>query len=98
MREALLSENHVDPAQVIETRYQQTQELAQAYVERAKDDFPVAKNEYEIEKKEKVVMLSGATGSLGAFILRDLLKDASVKKVYCLVRGKESDFLAYAFE
>ncbi|KAG0889686.1 hypothetical protein G6F33_012846 [Rhizopus arrhizus] len=101
MREALLSENHVDPAQVIETRYQQTQELAQAYVERAKDDFPVAKNEYEIEKKEKVVMLSGATGSLGAFILRDLLKDASVRKVYCLVRGKESDLysrLVKAFE
>ncbi|KAG1142262.1 hypothetical protein G6F37_012672 [Rhizopus arrhizus] len=101
MREALLSENQVDPAQVIETRYQQTQELAQAYVERAKDDFPVAKNEYEIEKKEKVVMLSGATGSLGAFILRDLLKDASVRKVYCLVRGKESDLysrLVKAFE
>ncbi|KAG1469343.1 hypothetical protein G6F56_003309 [Rhizopus delemar] len=47
------------------------------------------KNAYE--KKDNVVMLSGATGSLGAFILRDLLKDPTVKKVYCLVRGSESD-------
>lgn len=38
------------------------------------------------------VFLTGATGFLGAFILRDLLRDESrVKKVICLVRAKSSE-------
>ncbi|KAI5478357.1 hypothetical protein MNV49_005208 [Pseudohyphozyma bogoriensis] len=36
-----------------------------------------------------VVVLTGATGSLGANILAALLKNPSVKKVYNLVRGKD---------
>lgn len=101
MREALLSNSQVDASELIEKRYQQTQELAKSYVERAEVDFPVAKNDYESTKKDKVVMLTGATGSLGSFMLRDLLKDETVKKVYCLVRGKEStlqDRLVDAFK
>ena len=38
------------------------------------------------------VFLTGATGFLGAFILRDLLQDeARVKKVVCLVRAKSAE-------
>ncbi|KAG1143227.1 hypothetical protein G6F37_012501 [Rhizopus arrhizus] len=91
MRQALLSDSQVDAAELAEMRYQQTQELAKSYLERANKDFSVAKNDYETEKKEKVVLLTGATGSLGSFMLRDLLKDATVKKVYCLIRGKEAE-------
>ncbi|KAG0971935.1 hypothetical protein G6F29_013807 [Rhizopus arrhizus] len=80
MRKALLSDSQVDAAELAEMRYQQTQELAKSYLERANKDFSVAKNDYETEKKEKVVLLTGATGSLGSFMLRDLLKDATVKK------------------
>ncbi|KAG1464026.1 hypothetical protein G6F56_005164 [Rhizopus delemar] len=90
MREFLMSASPMGAEEVAEKRYQQTQELTQSYIERAIKDFPVARNDYMTEKKEKVVLLTGATGSLGSFILRDLLKDVTVKKVYCLVRGKES--------
>ncbi|KAG1445794.1 hypothetical protein G6F56_009790 [Rhizopus delemar] len=101
MREALMSDEQVDPAEVMEARYQQTQALAESYLERAKNDFPVAKNDYEAKKKDKVVLLSGATGSLGSFMLRHLLQDKSVKKVYCLIRGQDSQLdsrLLKAFE
>lgn len=37
----------------------------------------------------RVVLLTGATGSLGAHILATLLRDASIEKVYCLNRGAE---------
>lgn len=33
-------------------------------------------------------MLTGATGSLGAYILDELLSDSSVATVYCLCRAK----------
>ena len=35
-----------------------------------------------------VVILTGSTGSLGAHILATLLSRSDVRKVYCLVRGK----------
>jgi thioester reductase-like protein len=86
MREALMSnlkECHLEQA---ERRYQQTQDLAHSYIKKAEVDFPVAHNSYD-EKKDMVVLLTGATGSLGSFMLRDMLKDPRVKKVYCCVRG-----------
>ena len=36
----------------------------------------------------QVVILTGSTGSLGAHILATLLSRSDVRKVYCLVRGK----------
>lgn len=36
-----------------------------------------------------VVVLTGATGSLGAQLLAQLLADASVKKIYNLLRAKD---------
>ncbi|CEI92072.1 hypothetical protein RMCBS344292_06345 [Rhizopus microsporus] len=88
IRDALSSNKQVDAAELVETRYQETQELAKRYIERAKSDFLVAEEHYD-EAQDKVVLLTGATGSLGSFMLRDLLKDFSVKKIYCLVRGKQ---------
>ncbi|RCI06324.1 hypothetical protein CU098_001493, partial [Rhizopus stolonifer] len=88
MREALLNDKEQDMSEQTEKRYQQTQDLTMTYIKRAKADFSVARNEYD-EKKEKVILLTGATGSLGSFMLRDLLKDTSVKKVYCCIRGKK---------
>lgn len=41
------------------------------------------------DDKEHVVLLTGATGSLGASILMALLHNPKVKKVYALVREKE---------
>ncbi|TLS24193.1 hypothetical protein PpBr36_09129 [Pyricularia pennisetigena] len=38
----------------------------------------------------KVVVLTGATGTLGAHILHGLLSDSRVTKTFCLVRAKDS--------
>lgn len=49
-----------------------------------------------INKKVKFnlsnVLLTGATGFLGAHILRELIKDKLVDKVYCLIRPSSMDF------
>ncbi|KAG2036041.1 L-aminoadipate-semialdehyde dehydrogenase [Suillus americanus] len=37
----------------------------------------------------RIVVLTGATGSLGAYILDELLSDPSVATVYCLCRAKD---------
>lgn len=92
MCEALMNDQQEDPVEQIENRYQQTQELTIEYLKKAKNDFPVASNTYNNEK-EKVIMLTGVTGSLGSFMLRDLLKDPSVKKVYAIIRGKQEQLM-----
>jgi hypothetical protein len=100
MREALMSNLKEDLLEQAERRYQQTQELAQSYIEKAEIDFPYARNCYD-EKKDMVVLLTGATGSLGSFMLSDMLKDARVKKIYCCVRGDKEKLhqrLVEAFE
>lgn len=38
----------------------------------------------------RVVLLTGATGSLGAHLLAELLRDPSVEKIYCLNRGADA--------
>ncbi|GAA5813475.1 hypothetical protein MFLAVUS_006953 [Mucor flavus] len=86
MSKALMNTEEESPIDQIEKRYQEAQELAISYVKKAKDYFSVATNRYDITQ-DKVVMLTGVTGSLGSFMLRDLLLDPSVKKVYAMVRG-----------
>ncbi|KAI9279609.1 hypothetical protein BY458DRAFT_545119 [Sporodiniella umbellata] len=91
MCNALLKGTFDSAEKVVEMRYQKTQKLAEEYIERAKNDFPVAESDYTSNRKEKVVLLTGTTGALGSFILRSLLQDRSVKKIYCLIRGQESE-------
>ncbi|CAG8676807.1 1720_t:CDS:1, partial [Dentiscutata heterogama] len=43
------------------------------------------------EKNGETVLITGVTGSLGSFILRDLLNNLSVLKVYCLVRASDEN-------
>ncbi|KAI9251692.1 hypothetical protein EDC94DRAFT_642522 [Helicostylum pulchrum] len=86
---ALIGDTKEEHDEVIEGRYQQTQQIAIDYIKRAKRDFlTAATNTYSDKQGSKVVLLTGATGSLGSFILRDLLLDRSVKKVYVMVREK----------
>lgn len=42
-------------------------------------------------QKERVVVLTGATGFLGAHVLHLLLQDAAVSRVFCLVRAQDAD-------
>ncbi|KAG2233416.1 hypothetical protein INT48_007446 [Thamnidium elegans] len=100
MSKALMNTEEENPVAQIEKRYQEAQELALSYVKNAKDYFPVSTNRYD-SAQDKIVMLTGVTGSLGSFMLRDLLLDPSVKKVYAMIRGNPDQLksrLIAAFE
>ncbi|KAL7325927.1 hypothetical protein PS15p_208343 [Mucor circinelloides] len=88
MCNTLMSNKREDIQEQTEMRYQQTQTLAESYIKRAKRDFPRASNQYT-KSKLKVVLLTGATGSVGSSILRELLQDPTIEKVYCCVRGED---------
>ncbi|KAI9030907.1 hypothetical protein CLU79DRAFT_694734 [Phycomyces nitens] len=68
-----LSTGNVSGATTIEKSLSKTEEILDSYLERASRDFEVAKSAY-IPGQEQVVLLTGATGSLGSFMLCDLLK------------------------
>lgn len=86
--------NKVSSLKVLESTsgydYQLTTDILEHYLKRASDEIlnaPVtAKQSYE----DSVVLLTGATGSLGSYILYKLLENKKVKKVYALVRPQGS--------
>lgn len=51
--------------------------------------MPQPTKSYQQNKEGEVAVLTGATGSLGALLLQDLLQNQSVRKVYTLVRGND---------
>lgn len=59
----------------------------EALLDKLAPSYPSAPADYK--DRQLTVFLTGATGFLGAFILRELLQDETrVKKVICLVRAK----------
>ncbi|CAO3614543.1 unnamed protein product [Mucor fragilis] len=88
IRNALMAGFEETPKDVEARHYAETEEILQKYIRKAKNDFSVAVNNYPKGKKQ-VVLLTGATGAVGSFVLRDLLQSDKIKKVYCLVRGRE---------
>lgn len=88
MCDFLLKASFNDPAQLTEDQYKKTQELTELYIKRASVDFPVNRSHHQ-QSKDQVILLTGATGSLGSFVLFNLLKNTSVKKVYCCIRGEK---------
>ncbi|PPQ73836.1 hypothetical protein CVT24_012261 [Panaeolus cyanescens] len=59
----------------------------EALVKKLADSYPSVPADFN--ERPVTVFLTGATGFLGAFVLRDLLdREESVKKVICLVRAK----------
>lgn len=72
---------------LVDIGYQKTHDLIQNYISKIKSDFPTTFSTVQ-PKKSIVVLLTGATGSLGSFLLRDLLQRPQVKKIYCLIRLK----------
>ncbi|KAI8879659.1 acetyl-CoA synthetase-like protein [Backusella circina FSU 941] len=86
MYEGIISEE----GDLAKKSYDQTQKISQMYLEKAKKEFSTVITPPDRRNMLKVVLLTGVTGSLGAFILRQLLEDVNVKKVYCVVRGDRS--------
>ncbi|KAG7091792.1 putative NRPS-like protein biosynthetic cluster [Marasmius oreades] len=66
-------------------------------LERYSKDFPASRpgDGATVHGSEKVVLLTGSTGSLGSYVLHSLIKDPAVKHVYVLNRShKEQDTVA----
>jgi thioester reductase-like protein len=53
-----------------------------------------------VEKKNKarIFLITGANGSLGSWIILDLLKQKSVAKIFCLFRGQDKQRIIKEFE
>lgn len=77
-----------------EDHYQETQDILKAYLARADKDFDkVPAKAPQPPSDGHVVLLTGATGSLGSFMLRDMLQSPQVKKVYAMVRQRFNESL-----
>ncbi|KAJ4420820.1 putative NRPS-like protein biosynthetic cluster [Gnomoniopsis sp. IMI 355080] len=55
---------------------------------RYESHFPTTSFDHQ---RERVVLLTGATGFLGAHVLVLLLRDAAVSKIFCLVRAQDTN-------
>ncbi|KAI9252908.1 hypothetical protein BDA99DRAFT_520376 [Phascolomyces articulosus] len=74
----------------IEKRYQETQSILYDYLGRTEYDFPTQAifDHNHRQQEQHTVLLTGVTGSLGAFLLRDMILSPQIKRIYCLVRNK----------
>lgn len=70
----------------MEQHYKETQALLDGYLARAKHDFQKCVAIHQ-QHHGHVVLLTGATGSLGSFMLCDLIESSRVTKIYCSVRA-----------
>ncbi|CAF0882302.1 unnamed protein product [Didymodactylos carnosus] len=59
----------------------QTEEVLDKYIERIKKDV-------NYENTKQIVLMTGATGSLGSWILHYLLENVQIQHCYCLIRGE----------
>ncbi|KAI8580711.1 hypothetical protein K450DRAFT_235591 [Umbelopsis ramanniana AG] len=84
---------------VVEASYQATRGLLSKYIKLIDEQMPRPTRSYQTKNRgDDVVVLTGATGSLGALVLQAMLQNKSIRKVYALVRGKDGrDRLKKAF-
>ncbi|CAF0799195.1 unnamed protein product [Adineta steineri] len=77
--------------------YVLTENLIDKYINLMKNDSspinPIKKN-----NKERIFLITGANGSLGSWIVLDLLKHDSVSKVYCFFRGQDKSRIIKEYE
>ncbi len=74
-----------------------TENLVDKYINQmAKDSFSM--DIMEKKNGERTFLVTGANGSLGSWIVLDLLKQKSVAKVFCLFRGRNKNRIIKEFE
>lgn len=90
IEEAGEDDDESDNVPVVKTfDYQSTTDVLNKYLQAASTDL-VSSAVTEYSDSEQVVILTGATGSLGASVLLKLLENPKIKKVYAPVRGNSS--------
>ncbi|CAF0981994.1 unnamed protein product [Adineta steineri] len=72
--------------------YKLTEQIIEKYIHLTKTNEISKNNIRKNQMSERVFLLTGANGSLGCFILQNLLNQSQsiVKRVYCLLRGSNT--------
>ncbi|CAF1347549.1 unnamed protein product [Didymodactylos carnosus] len=72
-------------------RYKLTEHIIDKFSQLIKQETLGALNSASttITNKNRVFLITGANGSLGSWIIRDLLLRSNVDKIYCLIRGPD---------
>ncbi|KAI1813507.1 hypothetical protein GGS20DRAFT_553164 [Poronia punctata] len=63
-----------------------TQKMQMLY-DQLTDDMPLRTEPVRKWPERLTVLLTGSTGSLGSYVLRSLLRDPRISRIYCLCRG-----------
>ncbi|CAF3510938.1 unnamed protein product [Rotaria sp. Silwood1] len=72
--------------------YKLTEQIIDKYIDLMKSNKISLINTRKNKQAQRVFLVTGSNGSLGSFIIRDLLKQSEsiVKRVYCLLRGSNT--------
>lgn len=98
----LKQSEHNDNEQTDPQHYKLTEQIIDKYSDLMKLNKPISIN--GIQKpidNERVFLITGSNGSLGNFLIRDLLNrsESVVKRIYCLLRGSNTqERLIQSFE
>ncbi|KAI9278498.1 hypothetical protein BDA99DRAFT_492305 [Phascolomyces articulosus] len=83
-----------------EKRYQETQSILHDYFVRIESDFPIkskatvthhSHTHIKKEKQKHTVMLTGASGFLGSFLLKAMIQSPHIENIYCIIRNTDGD-------
>ncbi|CAF1303367.1 unnamed protein product [Rotaria sordida] len=72
--------------------YKLTEQIIDKYIHLIKQNQISSTKIKQNKKSERVFLVTGANGSLGSFIIQNLLKQSKsiVKRIYCLLRGEDT--------
>jgi len=72
--------------------YQLTEQIIDKYIHLIKQNHSLPIQTKQNQNFERVFLVTGGNGSLGTFIIRDLLEQppSIVKRIYCLLRGSDT--------
>lgn len=69
--------------------YKETEDIIDKYIELMKKDQERSNVTLTIDSDERVVLITGANGSLGSHLLLELINKPQVRRIYCLLRGED---------
>ncbi|EGC31599.1 hypothetical protein DICPUDRAFT_156533 [Dictyostelium purpureum] len=65
--------------------------LDESFISPSQNQIKVYKETLATNKDNQIVLLTGATGFFGLYLLSDLVKSSDYKKVYCLTRNRSKE-------
>ena len=69
--------------------YKETEDIIDKYIELIKVQQDRRNDHMNDSDDQRVVLITGANGSLGSHLLLELIKKPQVRRIYCLLRGED---------